>query len=174
MRTVSFFSTTNIKLETILSKQPMNTASPTRSVSLNAVMNYTHPGLVERLQDKLNLPHEDAQLLFDDTKRFLYLCAISDSPIAPPEMVDEGWHNFILYTADYTQFCQRFFGRMINHFPKTRAEKAASDGGIVRRTKLLLQDVFGSQLSKFWQFKGETRNCSDGESCAGSTNCQGD
>jgi hypothetical protein len=31
--------------------------------------------------------------------------------------VDNMWHNFILYTKDYHEFCQRFFGEYLHHQP---------------------------------------------------------
>ena len=32
-------------------------------------------------------------------------------------MVDIGWHTFILYTRDYSDFCQRVAGRYLHHAP---------------------------------------------------------
>lgn len=31
--------------------------------------------------------------------------------------IDEMWHEFILFTKDYTDFCQRYFGEYMHHLP---------------------------------------------------------
>ena len=35
----------------------------------------------------------------------------------PSQAVDDLWHEFILYTRDYEQFCKRAFGRFMHHTP---------------------------------------------------------
>jgi hypothetical protein len=40
-------------------------------------------------------------------------------PLAmPSRLVDEAWHRFILDTVAYTDFCERAYGRRLNHFPE--------------------------------------------------------
>jgi hypothetical protein len=70
---------------------------------------YEHPALVDRLQEKLGLSQEQAEELFTDTKRFLFICGTKDGAFGPPEMIDECWHAFILFTKEYADFCNRFF-----------------------------------------------------------------
>src|SRR5262245_60588326 len=93
----------------------------------DSLLDYQHPGLIRRLQEKLRLNREDAILLFEDTKRFLFLCGTVAGPLAPSEPIDECWHHFILFTQDYAEFCQRFFGRFVHHVPKGPDEIAMSD-----------------------------------------------
>jgi len=31
--------------------------------------------------------------------------------------IDNMWHNFILYTSDYMEFCKRYFGTYMHHQP---------------------------------------------------------
>jgi hypothetical protein len=83
----------------------------------NQLRSYQHPGLVSRLQQKLGVTSSEAEDLFSDVKYFLYDCHLSDVPLSPSERVDEGWHNFILFTKDYADFCHRNFGRFIHHVP---------------------------------------------------------
>ncbi|MDQ3581815.1 MAG: hypothetical protein M3495_09475 [Pseudomonadota bacterium] len=35
----------------------------------------------------------------------------------PSQIVDEAWHEFILCTREYAEFCQRAFGRFLHHTP---------------------------------------------------------
>lgn len=147
--------------------------SVTTGSLLERVMMYQNSAVVSRLMNKLHLDEYDAILLFEDTKRFLYLCGIKvkgDPSIAPPEGVDSGWHEFLMFTEDYQQFCESYFGRFIHHRPR-RPEDPAGDGSIMRDSRALALATFG-QLSLNWQiFKnGELADCNN--KCNPSTNCQ--
>jgi hypothetical protein len=43
----------------------------------------------------------------------------------PSQVVDDLWHEFILYTRDYEQFCKRAFGRFMHHTPAVVIESAS-------------------------------------------------
>lgn len=117
---------------------------------LDRVMRYQHPGLVDRLQRKLDLTLKQATELFEDMKRFLFLSGTVLTPLAPPEQIDESWHNFILFTKDYAKFCQDYFGEFIHHVPIGSEVRASRDGSIVRNTKTIVRQVFGASLSPNW------------------------
>ena len=136
-------------------------------VSLMDVMNYKHDGLIERLQKVLHLDEKTALELFNDTKRFLFICGTRKGSFGPPELIDECWHNFILFTEDYEEFCHNFFGKFIHHRPKRKAEIAKGDGTPARNTLKALSEIFGETHSKNWIYPQQ--NFTD---CGGSTNCQ--
>ena len=48
----------------------------------------------------------------------------------PSQVVDAAWHEFILFTAGYRQFCSRGLGRFLNHTPAEamRSPTDAQDG----------------------------------------------
>ena len=48
----------------------------------------------------------------------------------PSKVVDAAWHEFILFTAGYRQFCSRALGRFLNHTPAEamRSPTTAQDG----------------------------------------------
>lgn len=48
----------------------------------------------------------------------------------PSQAVDDAWHEFILFTRHYRQFCQRAFGRFLHHTPAEamRTPTAAGEG----------------------------------------------
>jgi hypothetical protein len=50
-------------------------------------------------------------------KRFLFLSAISDSPIVPTKTIDQFWHFHILDTRKYAKDCDLIFGYFLHHFP---------------------------------------------------------
>jgi hypothetical protein len=102
--------------------------------TLEEVMAYRHPDVVARFLKSWNLPQEEAEAIFDDLKRWLWVSAMSKKDELAGELVvqmailnsmilvDEMWHAFILFTKDYTQFCVEHFGFYIHHGPTTQAQ----------------------------------------------------
>jgi hypothetical protein len=35
----------------------------------------------------------------------------------PSKIVDSAWHEFILHTLEYTDYCQKVFGSYVHHIP---------------------------------------------------------
>lgn len=63
------------------------------------------------------LPADMPARILDQTLAFLETCATATEPIGPSELVDIGWHTFILYTQEYADFCNRIASRFIHHVP---------------------------------------------------------
>lgn len=40
--------------------------------------------------------------------------------MAPSEIVDPGWHTFMLHTQDYANWCQEQFGYFVHHAPNSK------------------------------------------------------
>lgn len=78
--------------------------------------------LFDRLTNRIamahGVPHALAARIMDQALAFLATCATRrDSGLAPAASVDLGWHTFILYTREYTEFCDRIAGGYIHHVP---------------------------------------------------------
>jgi hypothetical protein len=103
-----------------------------RRAPLDEVLAYKHADVVHRFLDMYPIEPADAEELFTEVKRWLWLCGDRSSGGGRKQLVvttamaalDEMWHCFVLYTLDYARFCFRFFGRFIHHHPMTLAEKA--------------------------------------------------
>ncbi|HSI37571.1 MAG TPA: hypothetical protein VK946_00705 [Methylotenera sp.] len=52
----------------------------------------------------------------------------------PSEVVDDLWHEFILYTRNYEQFCKRAFGRFFHHTPAVVLGNDKKNNAGLRRT----------------------------------------
>lgn len=91
----------------------------------HSALSYEFDDLICRMVDKHGWTEEKARSVFGETKQFLVNAAVSRIPTAPSKDVDEVWHNFILYTIEYAEFCQRYFGKFIHHVPKRRGETLA-------------------------------------------------
>jgi hypothetical protein len=123
----------------------------TQNPNLSEILEFKLPPLVRRLQKELRLNTSEAEELFNDTKKFLYLCRYQ-KVLVPSKAIDECWHRFILYTEEYTKFCLRFFKRWIHHHPLETKRK--SDKKTFKNTCLLAKENFGPILSANWKRQG--------------------
>ncbi len=95
-----------------------------QSTTLAALLQYKNENVISRFTDLFDVGEEEAEAIFTETKKFLY---ISRHPgvFIPDELliVDEMWHNFILFTSTYHEFCTHYFGGFLHHLPASKAEK---------------------------------------------------
>lgn len=134
-------------------------------------LSYEHPQVIRKLQDKEGLAEEEAKNLFQDTLRFLYLCGTGNGGHVPTARIDLAWHYFVLFTKDYRDFCDRYFGRFIDHQPGHQAETKAQTLQQINNTLQQARSVFGQALSRNWSYgaancDGGTTNCQDPPPCA--------
>jgi len=103
--------------------------------SLAEVLAYRNPEVVLRFAQDYKVSQADAEDLFQETLRWLWLSAYQitkhengENRVSIPLLsevfaVDLMWHTFILFTQDYAQFCNRYFHFFVHHTPQTQAEK---------------------------------------------------
>ncbi|WP_205513237.1 hypothetical protein [Longitalea arenae] len=95
-----------------------------QSTTLAALLQYQNEDVIARFTDLFDVSETEAEAIFTETKKFLY---ISRQPgvFIPDELliIDEMWHNFILFTATYQEFCDRYFGAYLHHLPASKMEK---------------------------------------------------
>jgi hypothetical protein len=78
------------------------------------------PGIFEKLARKRpGLELKDQQLVARALRQFFlaYLNSGCRFVSMPSQVVDDLWHELILYTRHYEQFCRRAFGRFLHHTP---------------------------------------------------------
>ncbi len=94
---------------------------------LARALKYRNRDVVEKFADRFGLPDAEAEAIFDDTKRWLWLCSLPSRPklfiTAPLVVIDEMWHTFVLFSAAYTGYCESTFGRIIHHQPTSRRDR---------------------------------------------------
>ena len=74
------------------------------------------------LGQKKALPFEISKKKCDEIeekyKAFLFVCwKYRGDTFRPPLDADEFWHNHILFTREYTKFCNKLFGTFLHHSP---------------------------------------------------------
>lgn len=78
------------------------------------------PGLYDKLREKHpDLSLKECQLVGHALRQFFlaYLKSGKQYISMPSQVVDDLWHEFILYTRNYAQFCRRAFGGFLHHTP---------------------------------------------------------
>lgn len=132
-------------------------------VNKDRILEYRFNPLIERMIDKFGWDVVVAESVFEDMKKFLYLCTISDEPVCPSPTIDEMWHNFILFTQDYRQFCDTCAGGFIHHRPHRRGEPGSKGDGAFK-TLQLANEIFGP-LSNNWKFAPHESTGCGGTDC---------
>ncbi|WET81168.1 hypothetical protein P3102_08085 [Amycolatopsis sp. QT-25] len=83
--------------------------------------------LAGRIAADEKLGRDLAERIVDQALAFLAACACNTvGRLAPSELVDIGWHTFILHTRDYANFCDRIAGRFLHHVPISAGNPEAS------------------------------------------------
>lgn len=79
--------------------------------------------IIEGFMERYNVTYDEALDIFIETKKWLWLASkvdITDAPLfidKPLLIIDEMWHNFILHTKQYYNFCVQHFKKFIHHEP---------------------------------------------------------
>lgn len=98
-----------------------------QSCSLSKALSYDNDEVVKRFVQLYDISGDEASDIFVETKKWLWLASQVESHaiaiIDPLLIIDEMWHNFVLFTLDYTRYCLDCFGRYIHHLPTTQREK---------------------------------------------------
>lgn len=83
-------------------------------------------------------------------KKFMYLAAVSDMMVSPSEIVDTVWHQHLIFTKSYHEFCQ-ILEKQIQHIPSTHNKEDFQKFKLAKeRTTKLYETHFGNQPENIW------------------------
>lgn len=99
--------------------------------TLNKALSYQNEDVVHRFTKLYDISFEEAQDIFLETKKWLWLTAQARSRGITTQLsikdtlfiIDEMWHNFILFTDDYSRYCLDHFGYFIHHTPSKQSDR---------------------------------------------------
>ncbi|MCP5230153.1 hypothetical protein [Accumulibacter sp.] len=77
--------------------------------------------------------------VFAGLREYFQLCRQAKRRLVamPSQVVDDAWHEFILFTRQYQQFCERGLGRFLHHTPAEAMRKPTdAQDGIKRAWRL--------------------------------------
>lgn len=108
----------------VLERPPATTVAidtvPKEPEVLERILAFRSLGVSMRIAKELGIPIEEAEELFMETLKYLYVCRQARKvkiPVSPSLVLDEGWHTFILFTKEYARFCEECVGEFIHHVP---------------------------------------------------------
>lgn len=118
---------------TITLERPVGTTDPTVLVT---------PEVTDRLARRITTDHPEidratARRIVGQAAAFV--AASGRQPgqsLAPSELVDIGWHTFILHTVDYAELCERVAGRFVHHVPTDEDEEMPGGAQATRERTL--------------------------------------
>lgn len=108
-------------------------------------------GLLQRVRQTYpTLDDKQLALVEAGMRQFFRLSLVANKQVVamPSQVVDELWHNFILYTRNYQQFCQRAFGHYLHHTPAVVMGGRQSQRAAIRRAWHLACKEEGIQPGK--------------------------
>lgn len=78
------------------------------------------PSLPDKVREKYpHLSDRELEQVVHGLREYFHLCNIAGRRMVsmPSQAVDIAWHEFILFTRKYEQFCKRALGRFLHHTP---------------------------------------------------------
>lgn len=85
-------------------------------------------------------------------KKFMYLAASTDFMVSPSEIIDVVWHQHLIFTTSYDDFCG-ILGKKIEHIPSTHNHKDFEKFQLAKeRTQDSYLSTFGPQPEAIWSY----------------------
>lgn len=104
--------------------------------------------LVPRIMKLYDRSQEYAEDIVREAKRMLYLHKLTGKSVSPSVEIDDAWHEMLMFTKFYQQFCN-FIGGFVHHCPTPPRDPNApprpkAEGPTVyQRTQMLYKERFG-------------------------------
>ena len=110
-----------------------------------APLSERYDAVVRRIAKEHRVRRSTARRWFEEMVRFLDLCHASPGGLSPSKKVDKAWHEFLLFTREYEEFCRERYGSFIHHDPSESADPAAYEA-----TRDAYAARFGPPPSRIW------------------------
>jgi hypothetical protein len=78
----------------------------------------SHKAFAHKIARKLDWPVNFAMWAIAEYKKFVYLGVISDFSVTPSKIIDQVWHEHILFTQGYHDFCENVIHYRFDHNPE--------------------------------------------------------
>ncbi|MEK6553944.1 MAG: hypothetical protein AABZ31_01790 [Bdellovibrionota bacterium] len=137
--------------------------------TLNELLAFRHDGVINRYKRDFPADAARAEDLFTDLMTFFWaskkheLERLSNPDIEnldftfimDEEMleIDKMWHIFLLYTKDYMDFCEKYFGEFLHHLPDVVPNRKITPFDVEMNLQKFLSYVFdnlGEDFVRRW------------------------
>lgn len=109
--------------------------------------------LEQRIATACKIDENQAPEILTEVIKYLNLTAYYEQRLTPSVTVDNAWHEFILCTKAYTDFCQTHFGKYIHHHPGGSDQENRNQ---FMDTLKRYREHFGKPPDKFWGLSSES------------------
>lgn len=140
-------------------------AVPKEPEVLERILAFRSPEIPRRIAQKLGVSIEEAENLFVETLKYLYVCRQARKariPVSPSLVLDDGWHNFVLFTKEYARFCEGCVGEFIHHVP----DMGKPDPKRYAVSRQVAESLLGHLDSAIWPDGGMANCCQSIPSCS--------
>lgn len=125
--------------------------------SYEPVLSFDAPYLIEKLvKDRVVDSAAEGEALFAEVKKYLILSQV-DSAVSwnmYSRRVDEVWHQFVLFTSQYVEFCNHYFGHYLHHNPSNAPEgpgRTTLTSSTLKDFRARYAAFFGEPLPDIWE-----------------------
>lgn len=136
---------------------------------LNQLLAYKNPAVLKLYVQNYPDNKLSAEQAFEQVLKYLWLSkkhemdlidhkdheAFPQQCFMPRSMreIDEMWHEFILFTQAYTEFCAHFFGEYMHHLPNIFDNMPSPRDVVEREVEKLLPYIYdhlGEETVRIW------------------------
>lgn len=136
---------------------------------LSRLLQYSNPGVLSRYHKDYPDNTMPAGVAMRELLKYMWLCqrhamdralhcndeSLYFTCVMHLEMreIDDMWHTFLLYTEEYHDFCNAYFGTYIHHRPFSEIEKEALHNRQEHELYLYLSYIYdhlGDETVKLW------------------------
>ena len=136
---------------------------------LNDLLEYKNPAVLKLYIQNYPQNKLTAEQAFEEVLKYLWLskkhsldmqnnsnsAEFPDECFMPRSMreIDEMWHEFILFTQDYSNFCIEYFGEYIHHMPNIFDNAPRPRQEVEKEVEKLLPYIYdhlGEQTLRTW------------------------
>lgn len=137
--------------------------------SLDELLQYQNPAVLKLYNQNYPNNKLDAETAFREILKYLWLAQKHrldqlqhpDNTSIPKRCVmlfsmqeiDQMWHEFILFTHDYSRFCEQYFGEYMHHMPNIFDNMPVSIEDELEDINILLPyiyDQLGEETMRIW------------------------
>jgi len=125
--------------------------------NLHALLVFRAPYVEDKLlQLGVAASREEAFALLQEVKKYMVIAETHPGWSVPlvSTRIDEAWHQFVLFTAQYSEFCARYAGHLVHHVPAGPDGDPPADGARPVLTFSQFRDAYErlfGELSSAWQ-----------------------
>lgn len=137
--------------------------------NLNELLEYQNPAVLKLYEQNHPNNKMSAEQAFEETLKYLWLTRKHEIDLLENknnenfpqycvmlrsmQEIDEMWHEFILFTQDYTDFCHQYFGSYLHHLPNifdNMPRSREEENEDIEKLLPYIYDSLGEETMRVW------------------------